>query len=300
MKKLLLSVAFVISATVSQGQVLLEENFDNLGDPMTLPAWWSQTNQSSPIGVLGWFRGGGGDPPPFGGYNGGQNGFIAANFNSTAGTGVISNWLISPVVTLENGDVISFYTRTATASTWADNLELRISTEGDASTNPVGATGLGSYTNLALTVNPVFPSAAGYPQVWTEMTYTVSGLAGPTESRIAWRYTVPTSAGPTGNNSNYIGIDAVTVTRTLSTDSFFKNNFTMYPNPASSVLNLSAHDGISITKATITDINGRVVASQNLDNVSESSLNVGNLTAGIYFVSVESAEGKGTAKFIKI
>src|SRR5690606_25126680 len=116
MKKLLLSVAFVISATVSQGQVLLEENFDNLGDPMTLPAWWSQTNQSSPIGVLGWFRGGGGDPPPFGGYNGGQNGFIAANFNSTAGTGVISNWLISPVVTLENGDVISFYTRTATAS----------------------------------------------------------------------------------------------------------------------------------------------------------------------------------------
>ena len=40
-------------------------------------------------------------------------GFLAADYLSTSGTDdVISNWLISPVVTMQNGDKITFYTRT--------------------------------------------------------------------------------------------------------------------------------------------------------------------------------------------
>ena len=37
-------------------------------------------------------------------------------------------------------------------------------------------------------------------------TVTVSGLAGPTQGRLAFRYFV-TNGGPTGLNSNYFGID---------------------------------------------------------------------------------------------
>ncbi len=38
---------------------------------------------------------------------------------------------------------------------------------------------------------------------------TLSGLPADASGRIAWRYYVPTNAGPSGNNSNYIGIDTV-------------------------------------------------------------------------------------------
>lgn len=294
MKKILLSLLFIGNLSFSQD--LITENFDSLGDPFVLPAEWTITNQSSPVGTIDWFRGGGGTT--FGAFNGGQNGYIGANFNNTAGTGVISNWLMSPVVNLVDGDVITFYTRTATGSQWADNLELRISTEGSSSANPVGTTGVGSYTTLALTVNPDFPSAAGYPQEWTQFSYTVTGVPTETPSRIAFRYTVPTSAGPSGNNSNYIGIDAFNVNRTLNTQDFFANNLKVYPNPTKDILNLSSSTTL-INNVELTDLNGRIVKSFNLNGIAQTELNVSDLTSGMYFVSVETDLGKGTTKIVK-
>lgn len=296
-KKLLF--AFVLAAMTSHAQTnLLTENFDTLGDPIALPTGWTATNQSLPVGTTTWFRGGAGTT--FAGYNGGQTGYIGANFNSTAGTGVISTWLMSPVLTLQNGDVISFYTRTATGSIYADNLELRISANGAASADPSGPTGVGDYTTLALTVNEVFPTASGYPQVWTEKTYTITGAENPTDMRFAFRYTVPTSAGPSGNYSNFIGIDAVTVNRpTAGTSDFFRNNISMYPNPAQDVLNLSALNAGSMTKISIADLNGRVVKSVDLGTVSNAEVAVASLQSGVYTITIETTEGKGVSKFIK-
>lgn len=291
-KKLLL-LSLSVFSVFGFAQNLMVENFDTLGDPVVLPTGWTETNQSSPLGTINWFRGGGGTT--FAGYNGGQTGYIGANFNSTSGSGIISNWLMSPTITLENGDIISFYTRTATGSTWADNLEMRISTAGATSVNPSGSTGIGDYTLLAVTVNTVFPTASGYPQTWTQYTYTVTGLSGATSCRIAFRYTVPTSAGPSGNYSNYIGIDAFSVDRPLSSDSFFKNNFSIYPNPVNDMLNISMKNEITINNLSITDLNGRVVSSSD----SSTSIDVSSLSSGVYFISVETNEGKGTSKFVK-
>ena len=298
MRKTLL-FAFVFAAMTSQAQTnLLTENFDTLGDPITLPTGWTAINRSAPVGTTTWFRGGAGTT--FGGYNGGQTGYIGANFNSTTGVGVISTWLMSPVLTLQNGDVISFYTRTATGSIYADNLELRLSTNGAASAEPTGPVGVGDYTTLALTVNEVFPLASGYPQEWTEKTYTITGVENPTEMRFAFRYTVPDSAGPSGNNSNFIGIDAVTVTRpTAGTSDFFKANISMYPNPVNDVLNLSVRNASSITKVSIADINGRIVKSLDLGTVSQAEVAVSALQSGVYTITIETTEGKGVSKFIK-
>lgn len=294
MRKILLLL--LLTSLITNGQNLLLENFDSLGDPFTLPSGWTSTNQSSPVGSTGWFRGGNGELFP--GYNGGQTGYIAANFNNTSGVGVISNWLMSPVVNLVNGDQISFYTRVPTGSSWADNLELRISNEGGASVNPVGTTGVGSYTTLAVTVNNTFPSAAGYPQVWTLYTYTVTGLPTETSCRVAFRYTVPTSAGPSGNNSNLIGIDAFSIDRTLSTQDFFVNNLKTYPNPVNNSLSLSTTT-TTINQVDITDLNGRVVKSFILNGITQTELNVADLQSGMYFISVETDLGKGTTKIIK-
>ncbi|RZJ66461.1 MAG: T9SS type A sorting domain-containing protein [Flavobacterium sp.] len=299
MKKILLTFSLLVAAVTANAQTnLLTENFDALGDPVTLPTGWTQTNQSAPTGTLGWFRGGAGTT--FAGYNGGQTGYAGANFNSTTGTGVISTWLMSPVLNLMNGDVISFYTRTATGSIYADNLELRVSTNGAASVNPAGPTGLGDYTTLGVTVNTVFPTASGYPQVWTQYTYTVAGLSAPTDARFAFRYTVPTSAGPSGNNSNFIGVDAVSVDRpTAGASDFFKSNISMYPNPAREMLNLSVTNGSAIQNVQISDLNGRIVKSVDFASMSDIQLVTSDLAVGAYTISVKTEDGSGVSKFLK-
>jgi hypothetical protein len=108
------------------------------------------------------------------------------------------------MLNLNNGDVITFYTR-GTGSIYADNLQVRLSTNG-SSTN-VGASNIsvGDFSNLLLEINPTL-NAALYPAIWTQYTITISGLASPTTGRIAFRYFVP-NGGPTGTNSDLIGID---------------------------------------------------------------------------------------------
>lgn len=132
-------------------------------------------------------------------------GYMGMNFNNTTGTNTISTWAMSPVINMQNGDTYSFYTRTVDAPAFPDRLEVRRSGAG-ASTN-VGATAndVGDFTNLLQSVNPGL-TVTGYPNVWTQFSGTISGLAGPTSGRLAFRYFV-TAGGPSGANSDYIGID---------------------------------------------------------------------------------------------
>ncbi len=198
MKKLLPIYFLIICA---YGQTILQESFNNLGAPLVLPSGWTMTNQSQNASANQWFRG---NPAVFVANSGDTNGYIAANFAAVAsGVGTISTWLISPNINVKNGDEISFFTRTA--GTYPDRLELRMSTLGNSSTSPEGPTGVGSYSTLCLSVNPaLLPNI--YPLTWTKYNYVVSGLSGPTNCKFAFRYFV-TNGGPSGANSNYIGVD---------------------------------------------------------------------------------------------
>ena len=62
------------------------------------------------------------------------------------------------------------------------------------------------------------------------------------------------------------------------------------------MLNIVAKNGIIINDFSVTDMNGRVVAS---GKVIDNSVDVSNLSPGVYFVSVVTDEGKGTTKFVK-
>ena len=210
MKKLLLLL--MVSAGLN-AQILLQENFDALGSPVTLPTGWTMTNQSSPIGTSSWFAG---NPASFTSYNGPDDGYIAVNFQSGSGTSTLSNWLLTPPVTVQNGDEVSFYTRVPSGSSWADRLELRQSVLGAGSTDPVGFADVGSYSTVCLTVNPNLV-ASEYPATWTKYTYVVTGLTGQVSCRFALRYTVP-NGGPNGTNSNYVGVDAFNVKRLVAND----------------------------------------------------------------------------------
>ncbi len=181
------------------------EDFDDIN---TLTANdWVMINHSSPIGSTNWFQG---NTVVFNAYNGADTAYVAANFNNTAGTGTISNWLIMPNVTLHNGDKLTFFTRKASPDTYPDRLELRLSTNGASTDVGSLATDVGDFTTLMLSVNPTLVTGV-YPITWTQYTVTISGLSGPTSGRMAFRYFV-TNGGPSGSNSDYIGIDNVVFT----------------------------------------------------------------------------------------
>ena len=214
MSKTLLRVAATIlfaAVSGSAGAQSFTEDFDNIAT-LTASGWFLQNN-STPVGALGWFQGTATTatptPGPFNSYNGAANSYIAANFNNTGSTGTISNWLATPNRTFRNGDVFQFRTRKPTIGAgqtdYPDRLEVRLSTNGASTNVGTGATGVGDFTTLVLSVNPTLVANV-YPQVWTQFTITVSGLPGPTSGRLAFRYFV-TGAGSLGSNSDYIGID---------------------------------------------------------------------------------------------
>jgi hypothetical protein len=209
--KLVSAAAVALAFSASAGAASLTEGFNTLTTVglNSLPTGWSSINNSTTAGTSSWFNG---TLTVFGPQEG--TGYIGANFNSTTGNSTISNWLVTPNLTFNNGDVIRFYTRTVDTPAYPDRLELRFGagagTAPFASLTGAGTTGVGSFSTTLLTVNSGL-TVGGYPNVWTLQTATISGLSGPTAGMLAFRYFV-TSAGSLGSNSDYIGIDNFSIT----------------------------------------------------------------------------------------
>ncbi len=231
-------VAFITLTTIfpSFSQILINEGFNTV---VPLPAGWAQQNLSTPLGSSPtWFQGA---PATFPSFNGATNSYIAANFNSVGGTGTISNWLFTPAIAIKNGDQLTFYSRTVTpgATPFPDRLEVRLSTNGASVNAGTTNTSVGDFTTLLLTINPTL-TGTGYPIVWTQYTATVSGLAAPTNGRIAFRYFVTDGGG--GNNSDFIGIDQVTYDGTPCT-----NTPAAAPIVSSSAFSVCAGSPVTLT-----------------------------------------------------
>jgi hypothetical protein len=212
MKKIITSIvaglAFTLGLHTNVYAQPFTENFDNI--TLLTGNGWVMSNVSVPVGITNWTQGpdvfGGG---PFDAFNGATNAFISANFNNTGSTGTISNWLVTPNRTFKNGDVITFYSRKASPDSYADRLEVRLSTNG-ASSNVGSGAAVGDFTSLLLSINPTLILGV-YPTTWTMYTITISGLPAPTSGRIGFRYFV-TGGGSLGANSDFIGLDNIVYT----------------------------------------------------------------------------------------
>ena len=170
-----------------------------------VPGGWVMQNLSQPgPGTTGWFQG---STAAFTSQSGAANSYIAANYDNGTGTSTLSNWLLTPPLTLQNGATMTFWTRTVTAPALPDRLQVRMSTNGTSTNVGATATSVGDFQTLLLDINPTY-TLTDYPNTWTQFTVTVSGLGSPTTGRMAFRYFVE-NGGPTGANSDYIGIDTV-------------------------------------------------------------------------------------------
>ena len=312
MKKLLYLFLLLPLSGMSQNQYSF--GFEGTTAAM-ISSGWQVTNQSSPVytGAPTWSIPASAPTTTFAGgaQAGTATSFSLINYTSTgtsssAGSGTISNWLISPIVNVQNGDVVTFYTRLGRnvaaggSASFADNLELRMSTNGAFTTNPSGgAAGLGDFTNLLVEVNPSL-DLTSYPITWTQYSYTVAGLTGPSDVKFAFRYFV-TDGGANGNNSDIIGIDSFSVARpTAANQDFFSSNFSLSPNPVKDIFTVNAKNNIAVQNIKVVDINGRIVNELNNINSSDAmQVNIGELNAGVYFVKVQTELGVGTSKIIK-
>ncbi|SHJ24741.1 T9SS type A sorting domain-containing protein [Flavobacterium haoranii] len=86
---------------------------------------------------------------------------------------------------------------------------------------------------------------------------------------------------------------------TLTNENFASKDFTMYPNPVTSELNIVAPTTSLIKSLHFTDINGRVVKQLDKVNSNSSQINLTDLSKGIYLVKISTDEGNTIKKFIK-
>jgi hypothetical protein len=112
----------------------------------------------------------------------------------------ISSWLITPVLSVKNGDKISFYTRGDTTGVFTDRMQVLMNA---SSSSNVGSSlnSTGDFKTVLFDINPS-QAPGGYPTTWTKYEYTFSGISGNIDTRIAFRHYV--------NNPIYargVGID---------------------------------------------------------------------------------------------
>ena len=215
-RKITLLLIAACSVLTMTSQIVLQEDFTAPFTPAA--AGWGVLNLSSPIGSATWFQGNGAGTFPA--FNGGPNDYYGCNFNSQGATpGGISNWLITPVVTIYNGGVLQFATKCALSTSAPDRMQVRMSSAGTNSAIPSGTASVGTFTTLLLDINPNLTtnsvglsvnngSVNGYPTSWTVYTIAITGVTGTVTGRFAFRYFVD-DGGTNGANSDYIGVDAV-------------------------------------------------------------------------------------------
>jgi hypothetical protein len=174
---------------------------------------WTRSNNSEDPTTFGGWTGSVPDDHIFDAFDGA---YASVDWSSSYG-GTISAWLISPTLSFSNGDVVSFHT--ISRGDFPDRLELRFSADGGTN---VGSdeTSVGKFAKTLLVVNPGLTDT-GYPtgrlkEDWAVFSATISGLSGPTNGAIAFRYFV-TDGGYTGSNSDLIAVDSVTVTAASDT-----------------------------------------------------------------------------------
>jgi len=115
------------------------------------------------------------------------------------------------------------------------------------------------------------------------------------------------SEGNTGNTASFNAVFDNFLVKAVSSDTLLgldsatvtNDTFVVYPNPVNNIVNISLTSrtlDFEISKIDITDINGRIVKQIDGD-VRE--INVSDLTSGVYFLNIDTENGKSTKKIIK-
>lgn len=90
---------------------------------------------------------------------------------------------------------------------------------------------------------------------------------------------------------------AYKMTNTLSNPSFTASKFKVYPNPATSVVTISATD-VDSYKLSVTDLSGKTIMTKSLNGM-ENTVDISALSTGAYFFELNSNNKKEVVKILK-
>jgi uncharacterized protein YhhL (DUF1145 family) len=101
-----------------------------------------------------------------------------------------------------------------------------------------------------------------------------------------------------GGTQTFLFLDSIDITSNLSTNEVLANLFSVYPNPATNLVNISNTTDVLLNAAAIVDLNGRTVKNQKLANVTEAQINVSDLAKGVYMMNISTDKGSFTKKLV--
>lgn len=118
------------------------------------------------------------------------------------------------------------------------------------------------------------------------------------------------SVGTTFNNTAeiYFDFNDAIITNTATTsitslginDFSFKNNFRLYPNPASTQLNIEVLSSLEVNTINIYNTLGQLVKTVTGTAMQNTIVDISSLQSGQYYINIITNGGKATEKFIKI
>jgi len=228
----------IAAKTIQPASLSYREEFDSM--QKVIDAGWKAVNLSNPIGATSWQGGnftvinGKFGPEasgfPANSFRASPNEYAWVNFTCGAGLSFINCWLISPALSMKNGDVISFWTRTREVVSYPDRMQVWLNPTNDGTNVGRNQNETGDFTVLmkgiaegstvvqSMDLNPTLTFSAfnknnfagsGFPTEWTRFVMTITGLPNGTiaqKHRVAFRYYVK-DGGPGGLVSDEIGID---------------------------------------------------------------------------------------------
>jgi hypothetical protein len=146
--------------------------------------------------------------------------------------------------------------------------------------SPAG--GVWSKTGVLSVTNPGGFVSTGSVAGNGSITYTYTSAAGCSSSRSIVGAVVTCAARGVVDNSQW---------------SMDNSQWTMYPNPAKSVININVETLIGKGNIVVTDLYGKTVKIQPL-SMGTNTVDIANLSKGMYFVSTITSEGKTTKKLV--
>jgi hypothetical protein len=227
-----------ITAKSSQPASLsYHEEFDSMQRVINMG--WKGVNLSDPLGGDSWQQGSYIVNTQKGGpfvssiashsYKASANEHAFVPYTCGAGLSFINCWLISPELSMKNGDKITFWTTTANPVSFPDRMQVWLNPTNNSTNVGRGPNETGDFSVLLkgssngsaeqpLDLNPGLSAipfdsnnfaGSGYPTTWTKFEITLTGLPNgtiPQKHRVAFRYYVK-NGGPSGFVSDQIAID---------------------------------------------------------------------------------------------
>lgn len=78
-----------------------------------------------------------------------------------------------------------------------------------------------------------------------------------------------------------------------------KDDLLIYPNPANSVLNIRSENSLGKSTILVTDILGRIIIETKNNGLYQTSINIEQLSNGVYLLQLKSEKGIIVKKFVK-